>query len=196
MKLIRVRSDDSVEMISVPKIFSDSVFISTVEIYQEKYKLHTVVATCYTMIYGIKLVTLYNKELSVVGEYNGTGLTATTGTALLDAGEMNVDDKVQHIVILCTNKNAKPAKIMIDGMKISLSDADIKNLKSVVNLVSLTYGNDMQLYKVYSNGVASKAYLLCYNTNNQTIVKTISLMNLSGELAYNYNVTVDTLKII
>lgn len=33
MKLIRVRSDDSVEMISVPKIFSDSVFISTVEIY-------------------------------------------------------------------------------------------------------------------------------------------------------------------
>ena len=33
MKLIRVRSDDSVEMISAPKIFSDIVFISTVEIY-------------------------------------------------------------------------------------------------------------------------------------------------------------------
>lgn len=43
---------------------------------------------------GIKLVTLYNKELSVVGEYSGTGLTATTGTALMDAGEINIDDKV------------------------------------------------------------------------------------------------------
>lgn len=94
MKLIRVRSDDSVEMISVPKIFSDSVFISTVEIYQEKYKLHTVVATCNTMIYGIKMVALYNKELSVVGEYSGAGFVSTDGTALLDAGEINVDDKV------------------------------------------------------------------------------------------------------
>lgn len=196
MKLIRVRSDDSVEMISVPKIFSDTMTVSTVEIYQEKYKLHAVVATCYTMINGIKLITLYNKELSVVGEYNGTGLTATTGTALMDAGEINVDDKVQHIVILCTSKNAKPAKIMIDGMKISLSDADIKNLKSSGTLVSLTYNNDMQLFKVYSNGVASKAYLLCYNNANQTIVKTIGLMNLSGELVYNYDVTVNTPYII
>lgn len=33
MKLIRVRSDDSVEMISVSKIYDDNIFISTVEIY-------------------------------------------------------------------------------------------------------------------------------------------------------------------
>lgn len=33
MKLIRVRSDDSVEIISVPKIFNDVMIISTVEIY-------------------------------------------------------------------------------------------------------------------------------------------------------------------
>lgn len=85
---------------------------------------------------------------------------------------------------------------MIDGMKISLSDADIKNLKSAVNLVSLTYNNDMRLFKVYSNGVASKAYLLCYNSNSKTIVKTIGLMNLSGELMYNYDVTVNTTNII
>ena len=81
-------------------------------------------------------------------------------------------------------------------MKISLSDADIKNLKSSGTLVSLTYNNDMQLFKVYSNGVASKAYLLCYNNANQTIVKTIGLMNLSGELVYNYDVTVNTPYII
>ena len=46
------------------------------------------------MIYGIKLVTLYNKELSVVGEYSGAGFVSTDGTALLDAGEINIDDKV------------------------------------------------------------------------------------------------------
>lgn len=196
MKLIRVRSDDSVEIISVPKIFDSSSSISIVEIYQEKYKLHTVVATCNTMVYGIKIVTLYNKELSVVSEYNKNFLS-TTGTALLDAGEINVDGKVQHIVVLCTNKNIQPVKIMIDGMKISLSDADIEKLtKGTGNLISLAYSNDMQLYKVYSNGVASKAYLLCYNSNSETIVKTISLMNLSGELMYNYDVTVNTLKII
>ena len=82
-------------------------------------------------------------------------------------------------------------------MKISLSDADIKNLKTQGTLVSLIYKNDMRLFKVYSNGVASKAYLLCYTSDSKAIiVKTISLMNLSGELMYNYNVTVDTLKII
>lgn len=86
---------------------------------------------------------------------------------------------------------------MIDGMKISLNDADIEKLKKGTGtLVSLTYKNDMQLYKVYSNGVANKAYLLCYNTNNKTIVKTISLMNLSSDLNYNYDVTVDTTNII
>ena len=148
------------------------------------------------MIYGIKLVTLYNKELSVVDVYSKNFLS-TTGIALLDAGEINVDGKIQHIVVLCTNRKIQPVKIMIDGMKISLSDADIEKLtKGTETLVSLAYSNDMQLYKVYSNGVASKAYLLCYNTENKTIVKTISLMNLSGELVYNYDVTVDTLKII
>ena len=33
MKLIRIRSDDSVEMIGVPKIFTDTVYTSIVEIY-------------------------------------------------------------------------------------------------------------------------------------------------------------------
>ena len=95
MKLIRVRSDDSVEIISVPKIFSDVMIVSTVEVYQEKYKLHTVVATCYTMMSnGIKMVTLYNKELSVAGEYNDSKFVSTTGTALMDAGEININDKM------------------------------------------------------------------------------------------------------
>ena len=143
------------------------------------------------------MISLYNKELSVVSEYSGTGFVSTVGVALLDAGEINVDGKIQHIVVLCTNRDIQPVKIMIDGMKISLSDADIEKLtKGTGTLASLAYSNDMQLYKVYSNGIASKAYLLCYNNANKTIVKTISLMNLSGDLVYNYDVTVDTSYII
>lgn len=53
----------------------------------------------------------------------------------------------------------------------------------------------MWLYKVYSNGVAIKAYLLLYNDIDKMIVKTISLMNLSGELVYNYNVDINTTNI-
>ena len=95
------------------------------------------------MLTGIKLVTLYNKKLSMVDVYNKNFLT-TAGTALLDAGEINVDGKVQHIVVLCTNRNIQPVKIMIDGMKISLSDADIEKLKKDTGtLVSLAYNNDM-----------------------------------------------------
>lgn len=46
--------------------------------------------------------------------------------------------------MLCTNKNIYPVKIMIDGMKISLNDADIEKLKKGTGtLVSLTYKNDM-----------------------------------------------------
>lgn len=45
------------------------------------------------MVYGIKLVTLYNKELSVVDAYN-KNFISTSGTALLDAGEVNVDGKI------------------------------------------------------------------------------------------------------
>ena len=39
------------------------------------------------MINGIKMVSLYNKELSMVSEYSGTGFASTSGTALLDVGE-------------------------------------------------------------------------------------------------------------
>lgn len=40
------------------------------------------------------MVSLYNKELSVVSEYSGTGFVSTAGVALLDAGEINVDGKI------------------------------------------------------------------------------------------------------
>ena len=40
------------------------------------------------------MISLYNKELSVVSEYSGTGFLSTNGTALLDAGEINVDGRV------------------------------------------------------------------------------------------------------
>lgn len=33
------------------------------------------------------MISLYNKELSVVGEYSGTGFASTSGVALLDACE-------------------------------------------------------------------------------------------------------------
>lgn len=53
---------------------------------------------------------------------------------------------------------------MVDGMKISLSDADIKKLKDITARIdSLRSNNSMWLYKVYNNGVANKAYLLFYN---------------------------------
>lgn len=57
------------------------------------------------MTYGIKMASLYNKELSVVSEYSGTWFASTNGTALLDVGEINIDDKVQHIVVLCTDRD-------------------------------------------------------------------------------------------
>lgn len=91
---------------------------------------------------------------------------------------------------------------MIDGMKISLSDADVTKLKNNVAAIDIIRStNCMQLYKVYSNGIANKAYLLFYSGSGTTatpykmIVKTISLMNIDDDLMYNYDVTIDTMTI-
>lgn len=46
------------------------------------------------MVNNIKLIALYNKELSVVDEYSAAGFASTSGTALLDAGEINVGGKM------------------------------------------------------------------------------------------------------
>lgn len=91
---------------------------------------------------------------------------------------------------------------MIDGMKISLSDADVTKLKSNVAAIGVIRStNCIWLHKVYNNGVANKAYLLFYSGSGTTatpykmIVKTISLMNLDNDLKYNYDVTIDTMTI-